>query len=75
MLNVIDRLFNQHRFVRRAGVVMVYTINIFFAYLAYKQISANVGLSDGWREVLIAFLGLNALYLEAYRRSRIEDGE
>ena len=70
MMAWIDRLFNEHNFVRRTGMLICFIcILVILSFMLYVLLN-SIPLQDTVERVLLAVLGLNTVYLGFYQWSR-----
>lgn len=69
----LDRLFNQHKFVRRLAMIIVLGIDVALAVTAIVMILDDKALPAGWMPLLVEILALNAIYVGFYQWSRSRD--
>ena len=73
MTDLIHRLFNHHKFVRRAGMCLCFLSTITILALLTFAVLGQIEVEDSVSEVFIAVIGLNTVYAGLYQWSRDRD--
>lgn len=73
MPDLIHRLFNHHKFVRRAGMCLCFLSTIAILTLLTFAVLGEIEVENTVSDVLIAVIGLNTVYAGLYQWSRDRD--
>lgn len=69
----IEALFNEHKFIRRTGVILCWGMNIAILAATLSAWFSDKTMSDNTQFVLATILGLNQLYIGLYQWDRARD--
>lgn len=66
----IEALFNEHKFIRRTGVIVCLAMNVSILIATIVAWFSSIKMEDNTQFVLAAILGLNQLYIGLYQWDR-----
>ena len=66
-MGFVKALFEEHKFIRRFGMVMCFGINMAIATTTIYCLLHNIKMEDNIQLTFSVLLGLNSLYIGAYQ--------
>lgn len=69
----IEALFNEHKFIRRTGVILCWHMNIAILVATIYAWFLGISMSDNTQFILATMLGLNQAYIGLYQWDRARE--